>query len=95
MNMSEHTQPEHKVFSEEARGHARAAREEFKKSFEGAIPAEAREHAKAARDEMRRSFEAMFPPGVSEHRREARREMLLAFRSLIDETLKRMDEKKA
>jgi hypothetical protein len=93
--MKDQTQHHHKVFSEEAREHARAAREEFRKSVEGAIPAEAREHAKAARAEMRKSFEAMFPPGVSEHRREARREMLLAFRSLIDETLKRMDDKKA
>ena len=62
--------------------------------FEGVVSEEARAHARAAHDELRKTFEAMFPPEFAEHRRRARREMLLAFRSLIDESLKRMDEKK-
>jgi hypothetical protein len=64
------------------------------KPFEGAIPEEARMHARAARDELKKTFEAMFPPDATEHGRQVRREMLLAFRSLIDESLKRMDERK-
>jgi len=64
------------------------------KPFEGAISEEARAHARAAREEMHKTFEALFPPEMAEHRREARREMLLAFRSMIDDSLKRMDEKK-
>ena len=64
------------------------------KPFEGTISEEARAHARAAREEMHKTFEALFPPEFAEHRRQARREMLLAFRSMIDELLKRMDEKK-
>lgn len=58
------------------------------------LPEETREHLKAAREEMRRSFESLFPPGFLEHRRAARKEMLKAARSLIDHTLKRMEEEK-
>jgi hypothetical protein len=68
--------------------------EQNHKPFEGVISEEARTHAKAAHDEMRKAFEAMFPAGVGEHGRQARRELLLAFRSMIDESIKRMDEKK-
>ena len=57
-----------------------------------AVPEETREHLKAARDEMRKSVETLFPPGFLEHRRAARREMLKAVRSLIDHTLKRLEE---
>ena len=58
------------------------------------IPEETREHLKAAGDEMRKSIETLLPPGFLEHRRAARKEVLLAARSLLDEALKRMDEKK-
>jgi hypothetical protein len=68
--------------------------ERHHKPFEDAIPEEARTHAKAAHEEMRKAFEAMFPSGVGEHGREARRELGLAVRSMIDESIKRMDEKK-
>jgi hypothetical protein len=68
--------------------------ERHHKPFGEAIPEEARAHARAAHEEMRKAFEAVFPPGVGEHGRQARRELLLAFRSMIDESLKRMDEKK-
>ena len=62
------------------------------KSFEGRIPEDVREHMHAAREEMRRSFEGLVPPEFIEHRRKARKEMLLAWRSMIDATLKRMEE---
>jgi hypothetical protein len=68
--------------------------ERHRKPIEDAIPEEARAHAKAAHEEMRKAFEAMFPQGVGEHGRQARRELLLAFRAMIDESLKRMEEKK-
>jgi hypothetical protein len=60
--------------------------------FKEFIPDEAIEHAKAAREEMRKSMEALFPPGFLEHRRAARKEMLKAVRSVIDATLKKMEE---
>jgi len=68
--------------------------ERHHKPFEGGISEEARAHARAAREEMHKTFEALFPPEFAEHRRQARREMLLAFRSMIDDSIKRMDEKK-
>ena len=64
------------------------------KTFEGKIPEETRQHFHAAREEFRKSIEGMVPPGFIEHRRNAHREMLLAWRSMIDATLKKMDEKK-
>jgi vacuolar-type H+-ATPase subunit E/Vma4 len=69
--------------------------ERQRKPFTNPIPEEARAHAKAAHEEMRKAFEAIFPAGVGEHGRQARRELLLAFRSMVDESLKRMDEKKS
>jgi hypothetical protein len=56
------------------------------------LPEDTREHLRAAREEMRKSVETFFPPGFLEHRRAARREMLKAARSLIDHTLKRLEE---
>jgi hypothetical protein len=63
------------------------------KPFEGKIPQEVLEHMHAAKDEMRKSIEGIVPPGFLEHRRNARKEMLLAWRSMIDASLKRMDER--
>jgi hypothetical protein len=57
------------------------------------IPEETRAHFRAAREEMRKGIETLLPEGFLEHRRNARREMLLAWRSMIDDVLKRMDEK--
>jgi hypothetical protein len=56
------------------------------------LPEETREHLRAARQEWRKSIEALFPPGFLEHRRAARREMLKAARSLINYTLRKLDE---
>lgn len=58
------------------------------------ISEETRAHLKTAHAEMRKTFESLLPPSFLEHRRAARKEMLLAARSLLDEALKRMDEKK-
>jgi hypothetical protein len=63
-----------------------------RKNFEGAIPEETRQHFRAAREEFHKSIEGMLPPEFTEHRRKARKEMLLAWRSMIDATLKRMEE---
>ena len=63
------------------------------KKYEGMFPEEAREHLRAAREEMHKTFEGMVPPEFIEHRRKARKEMLLAWRSMIDASLKRMEEK--
>jgi len=63
------------------------------KPFEGKIPEDVREHMRAARAEMRASIEGLVPPEFFEHRRAARKEMLLAWRSMIDASLKRMDER--
>jgi hypothetical protein len=63
------------------------------KPFEGKIPEETRQHFHAAREEFRKSMEGMIPPEFIEHRRNARKEMLLAWRSMIDATLKKMEEK--
>ncbi len=63
------------------------------KNHQGKIPEEVFEHMHAARDEMRKSLEGIVPPGFIEHRRKARKEMLLAWRSMIDASLKRMEEK--
>jgi len=62
------------------------------KPFEGRIPEDARAHMRAARQEMRASVEGIVPPEFLEHSRAARKEMLLAWRSMIDASLKRMDE---
>ena len=57
------------------------------------MPEEAREYLKAARTELHESAKVLFPPEFLEHRRAARREMLLAARSLIDNALKRIEER--
>jgi hypothetical protein len=62
------------------------------KPFEGKIPEEVFEHMRAARAEVRKSLEGIVPPEFLEHRTKARKEMLLAWRSMIDASLKRMDE---
>jgi hypothetical protein len=62
------------------------------KPFEGKISEETRQHFHAAREEFHKSIEGILPPEFAEHRRKARREMLLAWRSMIDATLKRMEE---
>ena len=54
---------------------------------------EVRTHFRTARHEMRTSLEGLFPPEFAEHRHKARKEMLLAWRSMIDASLKRMEEK--
>ncbi len=63
------------------------------KSTESRIPSDFLEHMRAARDEMRKSFEGFVPPEFTEHRNKARKEMLLAWRSMIDASLKRMEER--
>ena len=63
------------------------------KPFEGKIPEDVREHMQSAREEMRKSFEGLVPPEFIEHRRAARKEMLLAWRSMIDASLKHMEER--
>ncbi len=62
------------------------------KKFEGRIPEEFLEHMHAARQEFYKSFEGIIPPGFIEHRQKARKEMLLAWRSMIDASLKHLDE---
>ena len=64
------------------------------KPFNSKISDETRQHFHAAREEFWKSMEGIVPPGFIEHRRNARREMLLAWRSMIDATIKKMDEKK-
>lgn len=61
--------------------------------FRREIPEEARTHFRKARDEFRSAIEGLLPEGFVEHRRAARREMLMAWRSMLDEAIKRMDEK--
>jgi hypothetical protein len=63
-----------------------------RKDFESRIPEETRQHFRAAREEFHKSIEGMLPPEFTEHRRKAHKEILLAWRSIIDATLKRMDE---
>jgi hypothetical protein len=63
-----------------------------RKTNEGKIPAEALEHMRAARDEIYKTIQGFVPPEFIEHRRKARKEMLLAWRSMIDASLKRMEE---
>jgi hypothetical protein len=65
---------------------------EEKREHKPVLPEETREHLRAARQEWRKSVESLFPPGFLEHRRAARREMLKAARSLIDYTLRRLEE---
>ncbi|MGD0610121.1 MAG: hypothetical protein ABSB41_01305 [Anaerolineales bacterium] len=62
------------------------------KTVEDVIPEEVRNHFRTARKEMRESLEGLVPPEFVEHRRKARKEMLLAWRSMIDASLKRMEE---
>lgn len=64
--------------------------------FEEKIPAEAREHMRTARDEMKKGLDVMMPEVMKEfrqHRKAAGKEVLLAWRSLIDDALKKMEEK--
>ena len=63
-----------------------------RKPFEGKIPEETRQHYRTAREEFRKSIEGLLPPEFAEHHRNAHKEMLLAWRSMIDATLKRMEE---
>lgn len=63
------------------------------KPYEDWIPEEVRKHMHVAKEEMRKSIEGVVPPGFIEHRRKARKEMLLAWRSMIDASLKRMEER--
>lgn len=70
--------------------------ENTKFPFEEKIPVEAWEHMKAARDEMKKGLDAILPESYKEfheHRKTAGKEVLLAWRSMIDEALKKMDEK--
>jgi len=62
------------------------------KNVEDVIPEEVLHHFRTARKEMRESLEGLVPPEFVEHRRKARKEMLLAWRSMIDASLKRMEE---
>jgi len=64
-----------------------------RKSFEGKIPEDALEHMRAAREEIYKTIVGIVPPEFIEHRRKARKEMLLAWRSMIDASLKRMEER--
>lgn len=66
---------------------------EKEKKRKDRVPEETREHYKKAREEMREAVKTFLPEGFVEHRRNARREMLLAWRSMIDHTIKKMDEK--
>jgi ribosomal protein L13 len=68
--------------------------ERMHKPFEGRFSEETRQHFRAAREEFHKSIEGMLPPEFAEHRRKARKEMLLAWRSMIDASLKRMEEPK-
>lgn len=61
---------------------------------ESKLPPEAREHFRAARQEMRKALEGMVPPGLREHRRNAHRELLLGWRSMIDNALERLEDRK-
>ncbi len=63
------------------------------KPFESKIPEDVRVHFRAAREEMRKSIEEIVPPGFIEHRHKARKEMLLAWRSMIDASLKHIEER--
>jgi predicted phage gp36 major capsid-like protein len=65
-----------------------------RKDFESKFPDETRQHFRAAREELHKSLEGILPPEFMEHRLKARKEMLLAWRSMIDASLKRMDESK-
>jgi cytochrome P450 len=47
------------VIPEEARTHARAARDELKKTFEAMLPPEVTEHGRQARREMLMAFRSM------------------------------------
>jgi hypothetical protein len=62
------------------------------KPFEGKISEETRQHFRTAREEFHKSIEGILPPEFAEHRRKARKEILLAWRSMIDASLKRMEE---
>jgi hypothetical protein len=64
------------------------------KDFESKFSDETRQHFRAAREEFHKSIEGILPPEFMEHRLKARKEMLLAWRSMIDASLKRMDESK-
>ena len=64
-----------------------------RKSMKDKLPPEALDHMKAAREEMHKSMETILPPGFLEHRRTARKEMLMAFRTMIDEAIKKTEEK--
>jgi hypothetical protein len=63
------------------------------KPLESKIPEDVRAHMRTAREEMRKSIEGIVPPGFIEHRRKARKEMLLAWRSMIDASIKHMEER--
>ncbi len=58
------------------------------------IPDDVRQHLDAARAEMRKGLEALLPGAFFEHRDTARREMLLAGRSVLDEAIRRIDERR-
>ncbi|HBG74616.1 MAG: hypothetical protein A2X25_11330 [Chloroflexi bacterium GWB2_49_20] len=62
------------------------------KPFEGKISEETRQHFRTAREEFHKSIAGMLPPEFAEHHRNARKEMLLAWRSMIDDSLERMQE---
>ena len=67
--------------------------EETKYEKKSHIPEEAREHLKNARKEIRETIGSFLPPEYREHRDKVRKEVLLAWRAMIDEHLKRIDEK--
>jgi len=62
--------------------------------FKGKISEETRQHFRNAREEIHKTIEGMLPPEFAEHHRKARKEMLLAWRSIIDTSLKKMEEPK-
>jgi hypothetical protein len=66
---------------------------EYEKKWEKHIPEESREHFKKARAEMREAVKEILPEGFLEHRQTARREMLLAMRGMLDQVIKKLDEK--
>lgn len=70
-------------------------KDEMRTRMHNIVPEEAYEHAKSAREEIRKSFYALVPPAYIEHRRKARKEMLLAARKVIDQALKKVEEREA
>jgi len=75
--MTDKTERKHKFeehIPEDVREHAKAARDEMRKSVEGLFPAEFREHRHQARKEMLLAFRSMLDhaiQGIDERTKEA------------------------